>query len=45
MERETAKRMSDGKWLVCDENGDTRRVDTLHEAKVLLGIDSPGDAD
>jgi len=43
MEKETAKRMSDGKWLVRLENGDYLRVADAAEAKKVLGVDGPND--
>jgi len=43
MEKETAKRMSDGRWLVCDESGEIRRVADAAEAKKVLGVDGPND--
>jgi len=43
MEKETAKRMSDGKWLVCMADGELRRVADAAEAKKALGVDGSND--
>ena len=43
MEKNTAKRMSDGRWLVCMADGELRRVANAEAAKKALGVDGPND--
>jgi len=43
MESNTAKQMSDGRWLVSLDGGELRRVADADAAKKLLGVDGPND--